>query len=151
MNKVYLLNMPLNGAEFTLYGKGGNGVVYKFKGGNVTIKQPAYFMTSDKYYQDLLESSEIFAQGKVKFDPQTAKAIAEEKKRKVAEKAEKADLGGTPPSMGQTDSRAQHISTVQEAINYCAEVWGEVVKNSKQAKECALAHGSDFPSLKVKN
>lgn len=147
MNRVYLLDMPLNGAEFTLYGKGGNGVVYTFKGGNVTIKQPAYFMTSDKYYQQLLEESDIFAQGKVKFDPMTAKAVAEEMKRKAEEVVVN---DGDSDSHGNNVEVVEGITSVTEAINYCAEKFGEVAKTAKQAKTIANAHGVDFPNLKIK-
>lgn len=154
MNRVYLLNMPLNGAEFTLYGKGGNGVVYKFKGGNVTTKTPAYFMTSDAYYQQLLESSEIFAQGKVKFDPMTAKAVAEENRRKAEEALLKAQEAENEPEGDASGTVAdmkieEDVTSVTEAINYVAEKWGEVAKNAKQAKAIANSFGVDFPNLKV--
>lgn len=146
MTKVYLLNQPLNASTFTIYTPGGNGVCYQFRGGNVTTKTPAWFMTDNEYYQHVLENSEQFKCGVVKYDKTTAIAVAKAK----AEEAEAMAKANDDDNHNDDQVNCvESVTTVTEAINYVAEKWGEVAKTAKQAKDIANGYGVDFPNLKI--
>lgn len=130
MTKVYKLNMERNNATFILYGKGGNAVRYTFKDGNINSRQPARLSLTNEYYQQLLEDSEVFKKNIVAIDP-TYKPAPKEEVKKVL----------TP---------VKDVKSVAQAVEYCAEHFGEVVKSSKQAKACAEKNGFDFVNLIVK-
>lgn len=147
MNKVYLLNQPLNASTFTVYTLGGNGVCYRFTGGNVNTKTPATFMTDNEYFQSVLEESEQFKCGLVKFDKNTAQAVAKAKADELAKMQEEAEA--LEAQVEEGNESVESVTSVTEAINYVAEKWGEVAKTAKQAKEIALAHGVEFPNLKT--
>lgn len=135
MLKVYLLNQRRNNSSFTLTGKGGNTVLYNFAGGNVISNTPARFTTSNEYYQDLLESSEMFKRGVVKLDPlcarEAAKISADEQRRL------------------RNMIQEPEVKTVTEAINYVAEHFNVAAKTASQAKTIAEQNGVAFPNLKV--
>lgn len=130
MTKVYLLNEPKNSAAFILYGDGGNQVSYTFENGNINANVPASCVLSNPYYQMLLEQSELFRLNIVKLDP--TRIYKEEEPQKAVLTA------------------VEDVKTVSQAVEYCAEHFGEVVKNSKQAKIVAEKNGYDFVNLKVK-
>lgn len=130
MTKVYLLNEPKNNATFILYGEGGNAVRYTFKDGNASAHQPASCILNNEYYQNLLESSEIFEKNIVKIDP-TYKVVA-------------------PKAEVLTLEKVEDVKTVAQAVEWCAEKFGEVVKTAKQAKALAEKNGYDLVNLKVK-
>lgn len=65
MIKIYRLKEALNNSHHTLVGAGGNKVRYEFTGGNVIAGTCPELSLKGKYYQDLLESSELFKSGKV--------------------------------------------------------------------------------------
>ena len=160
MNRVYELNLPLNSAQFTLYGPGGNGMVYNFTNGDVTHKVSAYYMTDDPYKQQLLESSEIFAQGKVKFDKQTARMVAAEEEQKRAEaaqaEAQTEDTAEEEPAPTETSVTPNNdveivaeVKSVTQAIQYVQEHYGIVARTATQAKKAAAEHNVMFPNLRV--
>lgn len=130
MTKVYILNQEKNNAVFILYGKGGNAARYTFKDGNVNFRQPAKLILKNEYYQNLLENSELFKKNIVKLDP-TFNSTPKEEVKKVL----------TP---------IKDVKSVAQAVEYCAEHFGEVVKSSKQAKACAEKNGFDFVNLIIK-
>lgn len=65
MIKIYRLKETLNNSHHTLVGAGGNKVRYEFTGGNVIAGTCPELSLKGKYYQDLLESSELFKSGTV--------------------------------------------------------------------------------------
>ena len=127
MTKTYILTQNKNNASFFLYGKRGNQVQYNFTGGSVTSNIPASLVLSNEYCQQLLEESELFLGGVVKL-------------QSVSETAPKTRKVTLKPIKG--------ISSVTDAVTYCADNFEEVVKNAKQAKACAVRHGYDFVDLK---
>lgn len=131
MTKVYLLNEPKNNATFILTGEGGNQVRYTFANGNASANVPASCVLQQAYYQDLLESSEIFKKNIVKIDP-TVRFTEQKPAEKKLEKVE-------------------DIKTVTQAVEWCVEKFGEVVKTAKQAKALAEKNGYDLVNLKIKD
>lgn len=65
MIKIYRLKQALNNVSHVLVGAGGNKVRYEFTGGNIITNACPELSLKGKYYQDLLESSELFKSGKV--------------------------------------------------------------------------------------
>ena len=130
MTKVYVLNEPKNTATFILFGGGGNQVRYTFSNGNASAHVPASCVLTNPYYQELLETSEIFKTNIVKIDP-TFKYVEPAEKKVVLTKVEE-------------------VKSVAQAVEWCAEKFGEQVKTAKQAKELAQKNGYDFVNLKIK-
>ncbi len=155
MNRVYLYNLPANNIQFSLYGKGGNEVIYKFTNGNITLNQPAYFMTSDPYFQMVLEDSQLFKDGSISFDKETAKSVAAEKAiQKAKENARKAEEALAAIEKDDTSEAEEltiiaDIKSVTQAINYVQEHFGEVARTAAQARSIAEKNGVSFPNLKV--
>lgn len=162
MNRVYLYNLPANNIQFSLYGKGGNEVIYHFRNGNITLNQAAYFMTNDPYFQMVLEDSQLFKDGTISYDKETAKLVAadNEAKRaaqKAAEIAAKAaaveddfsdaDDGSAAAEEGIT--MVSDVKSVAQAVNYVQENFGEVARTAAQARSIAAKYGISFPNLKV--
>lgn len=65
MIKIYRLKQALNNVSHVLVGAGGNKVRYEFTGGNIITNACPELSLKGKYYQDLLESSELFKSGTV--------------------------------------------------------------------------------------
>lgn len=65
MIKIYRLKQVRNNVSHVLVGAGGNKVRYEFIGGNVIAGTCPEISLKGKYYQDLLEASELFKEGTV--------------------------------------------------------------------------------------
>lgn len=65
MIKIYRLKQVRNNVSHVLIGAGGNKVRYEFTGGNVIAGICPEISLKGKYYQDLLEDSELFKSGMV--------------------------------------------------------------------------------------
>lgn len=65
MIKIYRLKQVRNNVSHVLVGAGGNKVRYEFTGGNVIAGTCPEISLKGKYYQDLLEDSELFKSGTV--------------------------------------------------------------------------------------
>lgn len=65
MIKIYRLKQVRNNVSHVLEGAGGNTVRYNFTGGNVIAGTCPELSLKGKYYQDLLEESELFKDGTV--------------------------------------------------------------------------------------
>lgn len=65
MIKIYRLKEALNNGHHVLVGAGGNKVHYEFTGGNIIAGTCPELSLKGKYFQDLLESSELFKSGTV--------------------------------------------------------------------------------------
>ena len=155
MTKTYICTLPLNNTTFTLYVEGGCGIEYRFRGGNITQNIPAYFVSTDPFCQKVLEESEIFRQGKVKFSKQTEKDVAEQKRmeRMAAANAEEAqqayidEVNDAVSTEGVV--KVGSVTSVGEAINYVADHFNIAVRTAAQAKKVALDNGVDFCNLKI--
>lgn len=124
MNKTYILNAKQNNSSLILTGKSGNTVRFNFTGGNVMLNTLPTFSTENKYYQDLMESSELFKTGKV-------------------------SLRNVVPAMGFR--RAAELTPVngirdaRQAIEWCADNLSEKATTGRKALELAKKAGYYFP------
>jgi hypothetical protein len=110
-------------------------VTYTFKDGNQFMpNMPARCTLRDTFYQDLLESTDLFKRGIIKLErviddnPNSVKT--EEKQGKV---------------------QIDNITSPDQAIEYVFNTWGIVVKTAKQAVKIASTKGVEFPNMKEKN
>lgn len=127
--KIYKLTQPKNSATFTVVGKSGNTVGYAFRDGNQMMQQPARCVLHDKYYQDLLESTSMFANGIIKLE----RVFGDEEVKKTETKKQYIDV--------------PDVNTDEKAINYVANTWAVQVKTGKLARRFANKKGYDFPNL----
>lgn len=124
--KVYALKARQNSSSIILTGQTGNRVRYDFANGSVISNQPATFVTSNPYYQKLLEESEYVKRGVI-----FIKQVIEE-----AEPVKKPHL--TP---------VEGVHQVKDALLWIAETFGEKVTTARQAIEYARKKGYSFPNL----
>lgn len=140
MKKVYRLNQQKNSATFVLYGKSGNPCHYSFQHGNVLTNVKARLTLGNKYYQDLLEGSDLFKDKVV-----TLERIIEEKGDKKVTTTKVANT-----STEKTYKDVEDVKTVAQAVDFIANTFGAQVKTAKQAQDFAHSRGYNFPHLKVK-
>ena len=131
--KIYKLNQKKNSAIFNLTANDGKMVVtYTFKDGNQFMpNMPARCMLRNEFYQDLLESSDLFKRGVIKLDRTIEDSPKEETKTVQKQQVEE-------------------ITSPDQAIEYVFNTWGIVVKSGKQAVKIANQKGVEFPNLKEK-
>ena len=131
--KIYKLNQKKNSAIFNLTANDGKMVVtYTFKDGNQFMpNMPARCMLRNEFYQDLLESSDLFKRGIIKLD-----RIIEDSPKEETKTVQK--------------QQVEEITSPDQAIEYVFNTWGIVVKSGKQAVKIASQKGVEFPNLKEK-
>lgn len=66
MIKTYEYTKPMNNVSHVLMGNGGNSVRFNFINGNIITKKLPECTLRGKYYQDLLENSDLFKKGYVR-------------------------------------------------------------------------------------
>jgi hypothetical protein len=132
--KIYKLNQKKNSAIFNLTANDGKmTVTYTFKDGNQFMpNMPARCMLRNEFYQDLLESSDLFKRGVVKLE-----RVIEDNPKEEPKKVQK--------------QQVEEITSPDQAIEYVFNTWGIVVKSGKQAVKIASQKGVEFPNLKEKN
>ena len=131
--KIYKLNQKKNSAIFNLTANDGKmTVTYTFKDGNQFMpNMPARCMLRNEFYQDLLESSDLFKRGVIKLD-----RIIEDSPKEETKTVQK--------------QQVEEITSPDQAIEYVFNTWGIVVKSGKQAVKIASQKGVEFPNLKEK-
>ena len=134
--KIYKLNQKKNVAIFDIPANDGKMMVtYTFKDGNQFMpNMPARCTLMNEFYQNLLESSDLFKRGIIKLE-------------RVIDENAKASKKSAEPQKKQEDE----VTSPEQAIAYCFNTWGIVVKNGKQAVKIANQKGVEFPNLKEKN
>ena len=121
MRKKYILNAKQNSSSIILVGKGGIRVRYDFKNGSVVTNLPAAFITSNLYYQTLLEESDYFKKGIVKLTN---------------------TFGAKPDSkVSQEEMKVVTVKDAKAAIEWVADTFGMKVTSGRAATEFAKKHG----------
>jgi hypothetical protein len=133
--KIYKLNQSKNSAEFPLYANDGKMKVnYVFKDGNQLTRQPARCTLTNEFYQSLLENCDLFKSGVISLE------------RTIDDGGKKEVKGNTPKK-----NLVEEVTSPEQAIEYCFNTWGVVLKSGKQAVKIASQKGVEFPNLKEKN
>jgi hypothetical protein len=136
VTKIYKLNQKKNVAIFDIPANNGKMMVtYTFKDGNQFMpNMPARCTLRDEFYQNLLESSDLFKRGIIKLE------------RTIDENAKTTKKVGAPKK-----NQVDEVTSPEQAIEYVFNTWGIVVKNGKQAVKIANQKGVEFPNLIEKN
>ena len=129
MIKTYKLTTPLRNLSIVLRGKTGNSLRYNFSGGDPLTGKAATIMLRSQYSQDLLESSEAYANGYV--------VLA------------KIDKGGETVAPKEETTIREDISSPEQLLEFVANDLDKVYKNAKAALDYAKRQGFEFPNLTI--
>lgn len=143
MIKTYKARVNQNSISYLLSGKQGNQVRYPFANGNVIINKYPSLTLRNRYCQELLESSLLFANNTIILDHEEEeypgeKAKLEEEKnaalkstKNATEKSQKEEVAG--------------IRTAEEVINYINNRFDKDCRTLETAMKHADKAGLVFP------
>lgn len=145
MIKTYKARVNQNSISYLLSGKQGNQVRYPFANGNVIINKYPSLTLRNRYCQELLESSLLFANNTIVLDHEEEeypgeKAKLEEEKNVVNESVKKT----TQPPMNE---EVKDIRTADEVINYVNNRFDKECKTLATAMKHASKAGLIFPDF----
>jgi len=132
MIKTYRYNANRNTVSHILQGKNGLTVRFNFERGNVVTKRKPELILKNKFYQDLLESSELCKQGLVSL---------------VSSIAEPSDVVDDTPTekKQETTEEVKNIRTAADVIAYVNERFGKDYRTLAKAMNQASKSGIIFP------
>lgn len=148
MIKTYKARVNQNSISYLLSGKQGNQVRYPFANGNVIINKYPSLTLRNRYCQELLESSLLFANNTIVLDHEeeeypgekakleeeknaALKSTVDEPKKKTTKKSQKEEVTG--------------IRTSEEIINYINNRFDKDCRTLETAMKHADKAGLVFP------
>lgn len=148
MIKTYKARVNQNSISYLLSGKQGNQVRYPFANGNVIINKYPSLTLRNRYCQELLESSLLFANNTIVLDHEeeeypgekakleeeknaALKSTVDEPKKKTTKKSQKEEVAG--------------IRTAEEVINYINNRFDKDCRTLETAMKHADKAGLIFP------
>ena len=134
MIKTYRYNANRNTVSHILQGKNGLTVRFNFERGNVVTKRKPELILKNKFYQDLLESSELCKQGLVSL---------------VSSITEPSDVVDDTPTekKQETTEEVKNIRTAADVIAYVNERFGKDYRTLAKAMNQASKSGIIFPDF----
>lgn len=148
MIKTYKARVNQNSISYLLSGKQGNQVRYPFANGNVIINKYPSLTLRNRYCQELLESSLLFANNTIILDHEEEEYPGEKAK---LEEEKNAALKSTVDESGKkTTKKSQKeevtgIRTAEEVINYINNRFDKDCITLKTAMKHADKAGIIFP------
>lgn len=129
----------MNSVSHILIGQGGNTVRFNFTNGNVITKKLPELTLRGKYYQELLESSDLFITGKVK------------KIREVEDPSEKKETEKATPVAASAEQKkkveeVQEVRSSDELIAYVNQRWDKKFILPYKALDFASKENVKFPN-----
>lgn len=149
MIKTYKARVNNNNISYLLLGKHGNQMRYNFTNGNVVTNKYPSITLRNRYAQDLLESSLLFANNTIVLDheeeeyPGEKTKLEEEKKAALEPNNESAKKVTQPP----TNEEVRDIRTADEVINYVNNRFDKECKTLATAMKHASKAGLIFPDF----
>lgn len=137
MIKIYRLKQALNNGHHVLVGAGGNKVRYEFTGGNVITGTCPELSLKGKYYQDLLESSELFKSGTVVLV------------REIKTSDDKDPVPTTKPTPEKNLESVDSVTTPDELLVYVNTNYSKNFTSPAKALAFAAKEGIVFPKLSL--
>ena len=155
MIKTYKARVNQNSISYLLSGKQGNQVRYPFANGNVIINKYPSLTLRNRYCQELLESSLLFANNTIVLDHEEEeypgeKAKLEEEKKAALEPNVEPGVANEPvkkvtqPPMNE---EVRDIRTADEVINYVNNRFDKECKTLATAMKHASKAGLIFPDF----
>lgn len=148
MIKTYKARVNQNSISYLLSGKQGNQVRYPFANGNVIINKYPSLTLRNRYCQELLESSLLFANNTIVLDHEEEEYPGEKAK---LEEEKNAALKSTVDEQGKkTTKKSQKeevtgIRTSEEIINYINNRFDKDCRTLETAMKHAGKAGIIFP------
>lgn len=133
MIKTYRYNDTRNTVSHILPGKNGVTVRFNFERGNVVTKRKPELILKNKYYQDLLENSDLFKQHVVEL---------------VSSIAEPSDViadANSEQKKQEPTEEVKGIRSADEVIAYVNERFGKDYRTLAKAMNQASKAGIIFP------
>ncbi|MBR2291705.1 MAG: hypothetical protein IJ868_05260 [Prevotella sp.] len=131
MIKTYQLTTPARNSSFVLRGKTGNAQRFNFTGGDPMTGKYATISLQSKYSQDLLEGSDLFKRGYVRFV--------------------RADKGGEEETSTVLQKTVvDEVTSPEQLIEYVATNLEKVYQRPEAALNFAKSKGYEFPNLELK-
>lgn len=155
MIKTYKARVNQNSISYLLSGKQGNQVRYPFANGNVIINKYPSLTLRNRYCQELLESSLLFANNTIVLDQEEEeypgeKAKLEEEKKAALEPNVEPGVANEPAKKATqppTNEEVRDIRTADEVINYVNNRFDKECKTLATAMKHASKAGLIFPDF----
>lgn len=143
MIKTYKARVNQNSISYLLSGKQGNQVRYPFANGNVIINKYPSLTLRNRYCQELLESSLLFANNTIILDHEEEEYPGE--KAKLEEEKNAALKSTKNATKKSKKEEVAGIRTAEEVINYINNRFDKDCRTLETAMKHADKAGLIFP------
>lgn len=148
MIKTYKARVNQNSISYLLSGKQGNQVRYPFANGNVIINKYPSLTLRNRYCQELLESSLLFANNTIVLDHEEEEYPGEKAKLEEEKNAALKSIVDEPAKKTTKKSQKEEVTgirTSEEIINYINNRFDKDCRTLETAMKHADKAGIIFP------
>lgn len=148
MIKTYKARVNQNSISYLLSGKQGNQVRYPFANGNVIINKYPSLTLRNRYCQELLESSLLFANNTIILDHEEEEYPGEKAKLEEEKNAALKSTVDEPAEKTTKKSQKEEVAgirTAEEVINYINNRFDKDCRTLETAMKHADKAGLIFP------
>lgn len=148
MIKTYKARVNQNSISYLLSGKQGNQVRYPFANGNVIINKYPSLTLRNRYCQELLESSLLFANNTIILDHEEEEYPGEKAKLEEEKNAALKSTAYEPAKKTAKKSQKEEVTgirTSEEIINYINNRFDKDCRTLETAMKHADKAGIIFP------
>lgn len=148
MIKTYKARVNQNSISYLLSGKQGNQVRYPFANGNVIINKYPSLTLRNRYCQELLESSLLFANNTIILDHEEEEYPGEKAKLEEEKNAALKSTVDDPTKKTTKKSQKEEVAgirTAEEVINYINNRFDKDCRTLETAMKHAGKAGLIFP------
>lgn len=148
MIKTYKARVNQNSISYLLSGKQGNQVRYPFANGNVIINKYPSLTLRNRYCQELLESSLLFANNTIVLDHEEEEYPGEKAKLEEEKNATLKSTVDEPAKKATKKSQKEEVAgirTAEEVINYINNRFDKDCRTLETAMKHADKAGLVFP------
>lgn len=148
MIKTYKARVNQNSISYLLSGKQGNQVRYPFANGNVIINKYPSLTLRNRYCQELLESSLLFANNTIILDHEEEEYPGEKAKLEEEKNAALKSTVDEPEKKTTKKSQKEEVAgirTAEEVINYINNRFDKDCRTLETAMKHADKAGLIFP------
>jgi hypothetical protein len=148
MIKTYKARVNQNSISYLLSGKQGNQVRYPFANGNVIINKYPSLTLRNRYCQELLESSLLFANNTIILDHEEEEYPGEKAKLEEEKNAALKSTVDEPAKKTTKKSQKEEVAgirTAEEVINYINNRFDKDCRTLETAMKHADKAGLVFP------
>lgn len=148
MIKTYKARVNQNSISYLLSGKQGNQVRYPFANGNVIINKYPSLTLRNRYCQELLESSLLFANNTIVLDHEEEEYPGEKAKLEEEKNAALKSTVDEPAKKTTKKSQKEEVAgirTAEEVINYINNRFDKDCRTLETAMKHADKAGLIFP------